>query len=277
MNQAQVRSFLERYFAAHQAHYVEQHPAYFKVELPIEVDKDLGNRPFYWTYVERLNLEPQPMCMTFVFDNASLPEGVNGEDITFGSPRLQQFFASAQRHGRYIRLYEHTDPPNGSNLHFALTPWLGINYKISFICDRKKDRLLSLGINLIHGQIKENFFDYLEARNILPVLPDYAYTMRPIFSIDSAVQHLERHVQTAIDAEDKTWACEARSRLAAELAQIEHFYARKTATEDKNEEPVLNHKEKRAEELRWQYEPRIEVEIINGGVFYLSHTPAPPA
>jgi hypothetical protein len=269
VNQAQVRSFLERYFAAHQARYEETHPAYFTVELPVEVDKDLGNRPFYWTYVERLKLEPQPMYMTLVFDRSALPSGVNGEDIAFGSPRLQQFFASARRHGRYIRLYEHTVPFAAADAHTALTPWLGVNYKISFICDRKKDRLVSLGINLLHGQIEENFFDMLEVRSMLPVLPDYAYTMRPIFSVDSAVQRLEQYTQSLIEKEDKSWAEEARRRLAAELTQTEHFYAAKKATGEEGEESSSKHREKRLDELRWQYEPRIEVEMINSGLFYL--------
>ncbi|MBN6186057.1 hypothetical protein JQN58_03525 [Aneurinibacillus sp. BA2021] len=270
MNQIQVRSFLERYFAAHQARYEENHPAYFKVELPTEVDKDLGNRPFYWTYIEKLNLEPQPMYMTFVFDRAGLPDGVHGEDIMFGAPRLQQFFASARRHGRYIRLYEHAQA--GSGAHAALTPWLGINYKISFICDRKKDRLLSLGINLIHGQITEHFFEMLEDRAMRPLLPDYAYTMRPIFSPDSAVAHLEEYVKKSIEQEDPLWAEEARERLAAELLQVERFYTAVDAEEKRDEQPTFDPKEKRTEELRWQYEPRIEVDIINGGLFFL-YTP----
>jgi hypothetical protein len=271
MNQTQVRTFLERYFAAHQARYTEQHPAYFTVELPIEVDKDLGNRPFYWTYVERLNLDPQPMYMTFVFQRTALPADVRGEDISFGSPRLQQFFASAQRRGRYIRLYEQHSVTPSNATHSALSPWLGINYKISFICDRKKDRLLSLGINLIHGQIYEEFFDMLETRAMSPLLPDYAYTMRPIFSIDSAIERLEQHVQGTIEEEDKTWAEEARRRLTAELAQIEHFYAEQSSANEEKEKGTPDYKEKRMEELRWQYEPRIEVEIINGGMFYLLH------
>ncbi|MFT9849374.1 YqhG family protein [Aneurinibacillus sp. REN35] len=271
MNQMQVRSFLERYFAAHQARYEEVHPAYFKVELPTEVDKDLGNRPFYWTYVEKLNLEPQPMCMTLVFDRAALPDGVHGEDIMFGSPRLQQFFTSARRHGRYIRLYEHANAQAAPDVQAALTPWLGINYKISFICDRKKDYLLSLGINLIHGQIDEHFFASLESRAMRPLLPDYAYTMRPIFSPDSAVTHLEQYIEKYIQQEDTAWAKEARKRLASELLQIEQFYTAVDAG-DKPNETVMNPKEKRTEELRWQYEPRIEVDIINGGLFFL-HTP----
>lgn len=273
MNQSQVRSFLERYFNAHQARYDEKHPAYFKVELPPEVDKDLGNRPFYWTYVERLNLEPQPMHMTFVFDRDALPDGIHGEDIAFGSPRLQQFFASARRHGRYIRLYEHIPSSRASDAQDALTPWLGINYKVSFICDRKKDRLISLGINLIHGQIEENFFEALERRSMLPVLPDYAYTMRPIFSTDSAIQRLELHVQNTIAEEDSSWAEEARQRLAAELAQINRFYTAKSAADKDKDESSFEHKEKRIEELRWQYEPRIDVEMINGGLFFLHHQP----
>ncbi|WP_047152203.1 YqhG family protein [Aneurinibacillus tyrosinisolvens] len=269
MNQHQVRSFLERYFTAYQARYEENHPAYFRVELPAEVDKDLGNRPFYWTYVERLNLEPQLLSVTFIFDSAAVPPDTQGEEVMFGSPRLLQFFASSQRQGRYIRLYEQTAAEPASGMNRGLSPWLGINCKVSFICDRKKDILLSLGFNLIHGSIIDRFFERMEAKPLSPVMPDYAYTIRPIFSIDSAVERLERHIHHLIDQEDKSWAKDAEERLNFELSLVESFYSEEGQEEEENKGEREDRKKKRMEELRWQYEPRIEINIVNGGIFFL--------
>ena len=93
MNQVEVRQYLERYFDAHQANYVEKKPDYFSVQLPIEVDKDLGNRPFYWTYVERLNLEPQPMFMNFIFHPEKTPKDFEGKK----SPLVPLAFCSFLR------------------------------------------------------------------------------------------------------------------------------------------------------------------------------------
>lgn len=266
MNQQEVRTFLERYFDAHQTLYTERHPAYFEVELPVKVDKDLGNRPFYWTYVEQLSLPPQPMKMTFVFDRQAAPADIRGEDITFGSPRLQQFFASAERHGRYVRLYEQTSGPSGRQT--ALVPWLGVNYKVSFICDRKKDMLFSLGLNLIHGYIEENFYTRIEQTAMQPALPAYAYTMRPIYGLESAKTRLELYVSERIGAEDPSWADCARERLTAELEIAEQFYTREAESEEARADDAQS-KARRLEELRWQYEPRIEIAVINGGLFYM--------
>ncbi|BAU27372.1 uncharacterized protein YqhG [Aneurinibacillus soli] len=267
MNQQEVRTFLERYFDAHQTHYVERHPAYFQVELPVKVDKDLGNRPFYWTYVEQLGLTSQPMNMTFVFDRQTAPPDVRGEDIAFGSPRLQQFFASSERHGRYVRLYEQTSS-DLSGQQTALVPWLGVNYKVSFVCDRKKDLLFSLGLNLIHGHIEENFYVRMEQPVLQPALPAYAYTMRPIFSLESARTRLRTHLSERIGAEDASWADLAQERLAAELEMAEQFYTQPSES-DEDEAGRTTSRARRIEELRWQYEPRIDVTLINGGLFYL--------
>lgn len=268
MNQQQVRQYLERYFNAHQTQYVEKTPSYFSVRLPVEVDKDLGNRPFYWTYVERLNLEPQPMFMTFVFQPESIPSDLRGEKITFGSPRLQQFFTSARRHGQYIRLYEHSPHIKNTILsgNTSLMPWLGINVRISMICDGKKDHLMSLGFNLVNGSIVEAFSTHLKEKDMKPVMPDLSFTIPPIFSLDSAMVKLEEHIKGFIRSQDTTWAEEARERLAFETSLVENFYTQQT--EEKEEGPQENVKDKRVEELRWQFEPRIEVEIINGGLFY---------
>ncbi|WP_027417841.1 YqhG family protein [Aneurinibacillus terranovensis] len=273
MNKMEIRRYLERYFDAHQSHYTQVHPSYFQVRLPVEVDKDLGNRPFYWTYVERLNIEPQPMHMTFIFDKENAPDDVRGEEMTFGSPRLHQFFASTRRRGRYIRLFE---CPGKDIKRAALIPWLGVNYKISYICDRKKDVLLSLGINLLHGTIQEDFFSRMQERPLDPVLPNYTYTVQSIFTIDSAIKKLEDYVQNEIAKENPVWAVEAERRLNEELAIVENFYAHKKSETDANESEKeekkansLDYKTKRIQELRWQYEPRIEVDIINGGLFYL--------
>ncbi|XOS94158.1 YqhG family protein [Brevibacillus laterosporus] len=36
---------------------------------------------------------------------------------------------------------------------------------------------------------------------------------------------------------------------------------------------IEEEKERRMSELRWQYEPRVEVKLINGGLFYLFNLP----
>lgn len=281
MNQTEIRSYVESYFRAFQSHFHENNPAYFSVELPIEVDKDLGNRPFYWTYVEKIGIEPNPLTLTFVFDRDGLPEGIRGEELPFGARRLHQIFHSAKKHGKFVRLYE-----SNSNTGFpsqttseSLIPWLGINYKIEFICDQKRDILYPLGINLVSGQIMEDFYHYVKNIPLTPRLPDYSFTMQPIFGVESATARLEQHIQARIDQENTLWAEQANQRWEEERQLVESFYQeesiRQSSTEideeECNERKIKWEAEKntRLQELIWQFEPRIQVSVVNTGLFYL--------
>lgn len=281
MNQLEIRSYVESYFRAFQSRFHENNPAYFSVELPIEVDKDLGNRPFYWTYVEKIGMQPNPLTLTFVFDRDGLPEGARGEELPFGSRRLHQIFDSAKKHGKFVRLYEANSnaSPSSFSKSESLIPWLGINYKIEFICDQKKDIIYPLGINLVSGQIMEEFYHHVKNLPLTPKLPDYSFTMQPIFGIESATARLEQHVQSRIDQEDTLWAEEAKRRLEEEKELVESFYQEeyiRQSSSESDEEAWTERKNKweaekltRLQELNWQFEPRIEVSMINAGLFYL--------
>ena len=60
----------------------------------------------------------------------------DGELIHYGSPRLHQIFQTTKELGSYIRLYE--EVWHSGSTHTPLHPWLGINIKVSYQCDRKK-------------------------------------------------------------------------------------------------------------------------------------------
>jgi len=357
MNQQEVRQFVERYLGAFSTHVMESHPDYLTVKLPEEVDKDIGNRPFYWSWVEKMNMPPQPMVLTFFFHPDRKPEGMRGEHIHFGAGRLQQIFHSTRKHGRFVCMYENPPQPaiTGTGLRRStpLTPWLGVNMKVSFICDKKKDLLLYLGINLHQPRLVHNFYPFLKQLHLTPAIPDYFYTLDRRISLDQAYDLLKREIRTVIDRQDSTWADEARARLEEELLILEAYYeelalreaakpeeesgedperkdeqetteadrepALAAAPEDPVEQPVeqaqtldefragggrildflrmngiqetprseINQeewkkstpeeeKERRMAELRWQYEPRIEVQLINGGLFYLHNMPPFP-
>jgi hypothetical protein len=378
MEQEQIRRFTERYLAAFSAHIMETHPDYLTVKLPVEVDKDIGNRPFYWTWVEKMNLPYQPMVLTFYFDSERKPEGLRAEHLHLGAGRLQQIFQSARKHGSFVCMYEQTaSPRTGGRRTTPLVPWLGLNWKVSFICDKKRDMLLHFGINLHQPQIVTDFYPFLQQLSLAPSIPDYCYTLERRLSLTEAAAIAERETRRLLDAEDGRWAEEARQRLNEELQILEAYYAElvsreaesrerdsgaadgdessdsgksggseahavslpdvlaKTATEAAQvnqsvpappvhiapptvqpatepsaarEEPqssggrILDflrangipetpreeidqtewrsstpeeEKQRRMDELRWQYEPRIEVQFINGGLFYLQS--APPA
>ena len=65
-------------------------PDYLTVQLTIELDKELMNRPFYWHYLEKTGGVPNPDRLTFITDSQNAPTNIKGETIHFGSPRLHQ-------------------------------------------------------------------------------------------------------------------------------------------------------------------------------------------
>ncbi|MFV8827937.1 YqhG family protein [Alkalihalobacterium sp. APHAB7] len=259
MQQQHIHNYLERYFTANQSPILHSGDGYLQVQLSIDLDKTLMNRPFYWHYLEKTGGTPQPMQMTLITDHAAAPEEIKGEQIHFGSPRLHQIFQTTKELGGFIRMYENIQlVPHGS---IPLQPWLCTNVKISFQCDRKKDVILSLGLNLIHGQIVDNFFDRIREKELTPKIPDFCFTLSPLITPKSGLLRVERTIENFINEQDKNWAIEARKRWDEDLQLLNRFY------EEVDEKPESYETEKEA--LRSQYEPKIHVQFINGGMFYL--------
>ncbi|MGN7468780.1 YqhG family protein [Brevibacillus sp. SAFN-007a] len=352
MQANQVRQFVERYLATFSAHIVEAHPDYLTVKLPVEVDKDIGNRPFYWSWVDKMNLAYQPLVLTFAFHPDRIPDGLRAEYLHLGAVRMQQIFASAKKHGRFLCMYEQSPaslPLTGKRRSTPLVPWLGLNLKVSLLCDKRRDIMLYLGINLHQPRLVHDFSSFLFQLPLTPAIPDYFYTLDRKLSVEDALELAKQEVDAVIAQEDHTWALEARARLTEELDILAAYYeelARREPPGEQSEteaaeaegdeapgqtapvpqparetvparEPVVEaeqtldeyrssggrildflrangvqvtpreeinqeewkkstpeeEKQRRMDELRWQYEPRIEVHFINGGLFYLHSTP----
>lgn len=260
-----VHRFAERYFSANDCQIIERSPHHLKVKLSVKVDKELINRPFYWMYVEKMNLQPNPTTLNLISKPEKAPEGFNGEFLSFGTPRFRQILQSAINQGRFIRLYENKTPEtNNPNNSSPYTPWFGVNYKLSYICDQKKDELLSLGINLYDGQIKSNFYPQIKQRIWTPKIPAHRHIIRPRFQLIECLGKLENFIEEHIKKQDSTWAREAKKRLDQELKQVSLYYP-----EGESETGTEAEKKQRIQEIYWQYHPRIEVDIINAGLFYL--------
>ncbi|MDM5199682.1 YqhG family protein [Fictibacillus enclensis] len=261
MQQHEIHHFLERYFEANECTVEARHPSYMKIQLTVELDKLLMNRPFYWHYLEKTGGVPNPLTLTLVTGQQTPPDG-GGEFIHFGSPRLHQIFASTKKLGSFIRMYESITQHSGQNI--ALHPWLCVNMKTSYQCDRKKDRISSYGIHLITGRMVESFHEKLSKLPLTRKIPDFCYTLSPFIRPISGLKRIESLVEQEIKQDDHSWAEDAKARWREDEELLDRFY------EDEEEKPEYYHVEKEA--LRTQYEPIISVDIINGGLFYLSET-----
>lgn len=260
MQQHEIHQFLEKYFIANNCEILENERGHLTVQLTIELDKELMNRPFYWHYLEKTGGEPNPMKLTFITNQKYAPENVKGEVIHFGSPRLHQIFHSTKNLAGYIRLYEQHPISTGQNV--PLRPWLGINLKISYQCDRKRDVFKSIGLQLINGHMVEDFHDKLLQLKLTPKIPDYSFTLSPLIMPKSGVSRIEYQLRNEIEQEDHSWALSARERWNKDLQLLEHFY------EEAEEKTESYETEKKA--LQEQYEPKVKISIINGGLFYLT-------
>lgn len=234
---------------------------YVTVQLTNDMDKALMNRPFYWHYIEKTGGIPNPQKLAFITGNQT-PKDIKTEQIHFGSARLHQIFSITKKWGGMIRLYENRPGTDGS--HIPLIPWIGLNLKISYKCDRKKDSFRSIGLNLISGVMVENFHDQLlsMSKGLTAKIPDYCFTLSPLIKPLSGIKRIEQLIMQEINADDHSWADEAIERWRKDEELLDSFY------EEIEDKPESYYTEKDA--LRDQYEPKIDVRIINGGIFYLA-------
>ncbi|TCJ03263.1 YqhG family protein [Cytobacillus praedii] len=260
MQQQEIQHFLERYFYANNCEMIESGTGYLTVQLTIELDKQLMNRPFYWHYLEKTGGIPNPMQLTMITNPEAAPKTLKGETIHFGSPRLHQIFESTKKLAGYIRLYEKHQNTFGQQT--PLRPWLGMNVRISYQCDRKRDVFRSIGLQLINGQMVDGFHGKLLELELTPKIPDYSFTLSPLIMPKSGMIRIQHFLQNEIEKEDHTWAEEATTRWQKDLNLLEHFYEEMEEKEESYEIEKIALKE--------QYEPRINISIINGGLFYLT-------
>jgi hypothetical protein len=258
MQQQEIHQFLEQYFLANECELLQNGPGFMKVQLTVDLDKELMNRPFYWHYLEKIGGIPNPMQLILITDQKKA-ESIKGETIHFGSPRLHQIFQSTKNLAGYIRLYENH---HYTNQQTALYPWLCLNLRISYQCDRKRDVFRSIGLQLITGQMVEDFHETLLTIPLTPKIPDYSFTLSPLIKPVSGITRIENFIKMGINNEEHQWAEEARNRWKKDLQLLNHFY--------ENEEDISESYEIEKQALQDQYEPKIIISYINGGLFYLT-------
>lgn len=231
---------------------------YLTVQLTVDIDKRIMNRPFYWQYIEATNSEPNPAQVTFITNQAAMAGNLFGEAIHYGSPRLNRLFQATRELGAYVQLFEKVDGDMGQVI---LTPWLGVNFKVSYCCDRTKEMLYSFGINLLTGVIKEDFHDMICASEFDTEPAENVFHVQYIIKPIRALERLKATIDKMIEQDDHSWATEAQKRWQRDQRVLDYFY------EGVDDKPECYEIERKA--LEEQYASKIKIEIINGGIFYL--------
>lgn len=259
MQPNEIHQFLERFFKATDCQIDSPSDGALAIQLTVDMDKALMNRPFYWHYLEKTGGTPAPMNVTFITDAKLRDEGMKGEWIHFGSPRLHQLLDKTKVLSRFMKLYERKE--TFQLRQRGLQPWLIVNISLTYQCDKKREEIHSIGISLINGQMKNEMMEYIKDRQFSPSIPDYCFTLSPLIMPTSALGRIYSYLENMIKQEDDAWAVEAKKRWEEDLALLDAFY------EGLEEIPETFHVEKEA--LRQQYEPVVNCQVINGGIFYL--------
>lgn len=354
MNAKQIHRFVERYLEATGCAIQEKSPAHFKVKLSPAADRELTNRPYYWSFVDRTGVEPETMTLLLVTDPAKydamiagaetdarrgarpggaqsaahgavqsdgtqgseapevtahggaapggtaqggmahgsaaeqagmaalgrsfgfVPAGLGArvprDDLYFGSRRLEQLFEAARRGGRFVCLFQQ---PDERALHpydsLPCTPWLGVNVKVGFVCDMKREEMHTFGVSLATGAVVEDFFDRLQGMKLTPRLPANVHVTGASLTLKKAADLIEQALMRILKSRDYGWAAAANERLKEELAQLAHYYEPLIESADEGQrEQIAAQYESRKEEIRWQLKPRVVTEVISAGLFHLT-------
>lgn len=260
MQQAEIKQYLKRFFLLNQCELAEESPGHLTIQLTIDMDKELMNRPFYWHYLEKTGGVPNPMKVTFITNQEMAPEELKGELIHFGSPRLHQIFQVTKKLSSFVRLFQTVK--GTTQQHIPLHPWLGLNIKVSYQCDRKRDEFHSIGLHLISGKMVKDFHYSIERLDMSTKIPDFSFTLSPIIKSQSGMNRIKQLIEQHVQEQDNTWAKEARERWEQDQKLLDHFY------EGLDEYPETYYKEKQA--IQEQFEPIVQVDVINGGLYYLT-------
>lgn len=288
MNTKQVQKFVLSYLDSTGCHLIEKSPTGVTVKLSPEADRTLTNRPFYWSYVDRAGIEPETMTFGWSFDNpTSEQRSPNGsamsylmtdtgrivkEEVYFGSRRLHQLFEAVRQGGRCVTLFE--EPPRGRMDPLSSQPytaWLGVNFKVSFECDMKREELYNWGISLATGVIDEKFLDTLKDRKLTPRLPSNVHLLRNGISLRKGMSQLEQTMERKLKSVDFSWAEDAEQRRQDELQRIQSYYAPmlKVMEPSEQRDELAVRFQQREAEIDWQYRPRVSLSVMNCGIFHL--------
>ena len=272
--------FVRRYFEAVNADIIsDKNTPVFSVKLPVEIDKELTHRPYYWMYIESLGKEPEPTTMHFIFDpEVDVESEQDYELVTMGSIRFHNILNSARRRGRIGRLYQYF-PPKSRLSRSTLRPYLLINMKVSLIADKTQDHLYSLGMNLQNGQLYRNFYNNVKMFPLTEVKPHDSLLGQPEIDIPTALTNMEEDLCQYVLSIDSKWAVQANQTMIEEIGQIDMYYDAQIAEKHSQLEKLENlehddpeieivrqeielleyERAQRIDEVRWQFHPRVEI------------------
>ncbi|MDX8046005.1 YqhG family protein [Gracilibacillus sp. S3-1-1] len=251
-----LHDFLYEYFSIHECDVILENETEMTIRLTRELDQVLMNRPFYWHYMDKIGRNGEPMSL--FLDTSTAKKDNKKEWIHYGSPRLQQIFHHIKQSARFTMLYEQTTGNDKTALH----PWLVANIVVHYHGKQKKEAIHSIGLHLINGMMKSNMMNEIDRLPLESKMSDYSFTISPLIKPLSGFYRIFMYIEQLISSESKEWVKDAMTALNEELSLLDHFFKQ----QEGNQEIFAKEKEQLTERL----EPRIDIEVVNAGIFYLT-------
>jgi hypothetical protein len=283
-------TFCDRFFAVVGAPCMYAKPSYREFQLPVDVDKELTDRPYYWLWVERTGEQVEPTILRLAFDEDVAEreserlkqEAMSGpkftqlnevqrmffrsptaEYVAFGSFRLEKIFESVKRRGVSACVKE-------TGVKGALRPWLLCQCLITYQCDLSKQRIASIGINLHTGQVSTDFLEKVRALDVQPAdsTECLSGTKR---SVEEGLRFIQDYLREQIEAESHAWADEALARLDSELAGMDLYYDSIRTDIPEEEQPLVElERARKRHEHEERIRPVIDCEVTQMAIIRCS-------
>ncbi|WP_067932962.1 YqhG family protein [Alicyclobacillus kakegawensis] len=273
--------FCDTYLQAVGARELRRSDAYLEYELPMDVDKELTDRPYFWLWAEQTGHPVEPTVLRLAFSEpaarrenerlrkeawtAAEARGMSDvermffrppvcELITLGSFRLNKIFDSLAKRGRFACVTYDASTPGE-----CMVPWLMVNAMVSFQAALTQQAYRSMAIRLDRGEIVDEFYDFVRRLPMQPAKPG-RLLQRSRLSISDALGRLDNTLHREILRSDLSWAEEARHNLQQELEQIDLYYESLLPDLDVEERTwVEAERDRKREELRQRSEPHIVI------------------
>ncbi len=246
-----MQHFITTLFKGIHCH-IDIHENVANVKLTKEIDKAIMNRPFYWQYTEAMGKEGKPSTLTFSIDGKS----DEGEKLFVGGIRFRQLCQFLHSQSIFTKMFEQINTEQNVMLH----PWLLVNALITYEGKQMKEKLQSIGLNLINGTVIENFMDLLKEKELQQTISNHCYTISPIISLPSGYKRIEQLILKQITSDQHSWAVDSYKTLQDELRSInelEKIADLQHIVEKERELTVAN------------LQPKISYNVYSGGLIFL--------
>jgi hypothetical protein len=274
--------FCDQYFHTVQAELQYVSENYREFVLPLDVDKELTDRPFFWMWAEKTGQPITPTTLRLAFskeardrENERLKQEAlakiegkvltpaermffrppTAEFIDYGCFRLEKIFQSVDSRGRFACVVCAT----GDKSEPAI-PWFCINGIISFCCDSIEQQWFSIGVCLQNGQIVDDFYTRMSRIHMETASPN-EIMKHATLPLNQAVKRLKDYIYQVVQSHPTNWAADANMRLDEEISRLETYYNSVIYDADEGErEILLTDLKRKKSDLQHLHSPKITIE-----------------